>query len=208
MPNTIKILCVAFFIYGKLFAQSDPQSKIPTNELKDVSDPVMKDELTWIVSYGNKKKMPVGFETVPLLDTNYYYTRFSEKGIDVLIKAEPFYPMLHKLEYLPNSKNQVLKKIDGQSFWGTDGAMPERKVLDVILTLHGNAINIPTKATDGIYNPNFGCNKSYCYNSIYHTKDQKRIYIAMQNSDGAGFYQVVWVFEDGKYVGRIIELGP
>jgi hypothetical protein len=30
----------------------------------------------------------------------------------------------------------------------------------------------------------------------------------MQNSDGAGYYQVVWVFEDGKYLGRIIELGP
>jgi hypothetical protein len=133
MPHTIKILCLALFLSGKLFAQSGPLSKIPTSQLKDVSDPVMKGELIWIVSYDEKKKMPVGFEAVPLLDTNYYYTRFSGKGIDVFINAEPFYPMLHKLEYLPNSKNQVLKKIDGQSFWGTDGAIPERKVLNVIL---------------------------------------------------------------------------
>jgi hypothetical protein len=208
MPNTIKIFFLALFLSGKLFAQSDPQYKIPTNELKDVSDLVMKGELTWIVSYEEKKKMPVGFETVPLLDTNYYYTRFSEKGIDVLIKAEPFYPMLHKLEYLPNSKNQVLKKIDGRPFWGTHGMMPERKVLDVIVTLRGKIIRIPQTATDGIYNPNFGCFGLFCSSAIYYTKDQKRIYIAMQNSDGAGYYQVVWVFEDGKYVGRIIELGP
>ncbi len=208
MRYSIRILFLALILSGKLLAQSDPQSKIPTNELKDVSDPVLKGELTWIVSYEEKKKMPVGFEMVPLVDTNYYYSHFSGKDIEVEINAEPFYPMLHKLEYLPNSKNQILKKIDGQPFWGTDGTIPERKVLDVIVTLRDKTIRVPQNATNGIYNPNFGCNKTYCYNSIYYTKDQRRIYIAMQNSDGAGYYQVVWVFEEGKYLGRIIELGP
>ena len=99
----------------------------------------------------------------------------------------------------PNQNTaSYLEKIDGKRFWGTDGEIPRTIISSVKLLNKGLPIDIPKNAFQDLYEPSLRT-LSICFDGI------NTFYVRMDNSDGAGAYTVIWVFKNGKYIGRYID---
>jgi len=123
-------------------------------------------------------------------------------SLTVTIKSAHFKAHYHKLSYTVGDKTQhiatTLDKIDGNHIWGTDGGMPKRAITSLKVIIDGFKIDIPKKAFDDLYEPNYST--ATVYLGINNT-----IYIKMDNSDGAGGYAVIWIIKNGKYLKRYID---
>lgn len=174
-----------------------------------LQDSIMITELKPLLYYYSEDTLESNLIEIPLIDTNEFYSSFKGNGLEIFINCEIFYPWLHGIACDLDSLEQIrdLSEIDGKLFWGTDGTVPKTKVHSLKVSLDGVHVPIPESEVDGLYNPNFGCNRVFCYNFVYQSKDKKRIYIRMDNSDGAGFYQVIWIIQEGKYLTRVIDRG-
>ena len=89
--------------------------------------------------------------------------------------------------------------IDGRHAWGTDGNLPKIQVSGVKINIDHKEILIQ----DVFYRDIYECTNRF---AIYRNNNTYFIYQA--NSDGAGYYQIVWVLtRDGlqqRLVGTII----
>ncbi len=102
-----------------------------------------------------------------------------------------------------DSTNRIIDKqdgkwitaIDGRPVWGTDGNFPKTQVDDIKVLIVGKEIEIHEVFYSDIYE---------CENvlSIYQNGDSFIVYQA--NSDGAGYYQLVWVFDKNGLKQRMI----
>ncbi|HRD54605.1 MAG TPA: hypothetical protein PKY96_18340, partial [Flavobacteriales bacterium] len=136
------------------------------------------------------------------------YTSFKGHGIEVRIEPAPFDSSKHKLTY-ETGGYAALCEIDGRPFFGTDGGMPRKSIKRVAVTIDSASVQIPRSAWDDLYEP-FFCGTSsteglYWTCHVARSLDRKRVYVHMQNSDGAGGYAVIWIFINGRYVRRVIE---
>ena len=92
-------------------------------------------------------------------------------------------------------------RIDGKTFYGTDGEKPHTEIASVSLTINGDSISIPNRAWNDLYEPDL-------HNlEVYSSQDKHRIYILMSNSDGAGAYDLAWCIVNGKYIRRVVDYG-
>lgn len=194
------------FLYSQNSSLTVNKSKL--YRLDRIKDKTIIQEIEPLLVMYSENTMQQNLTSIPLIDTNEFYSNFRGQGLEILINCEYFYPPLHSINYDPNLKKHNVKGIDGQVFWGTNGDIPKTKVHKIKVISNGVNIQVPDTAIAGMFNPNFGCNKIDCYNFVYLSNDKKRIYIVMNNSDGAGFYIVVWIFKDNKYYDRVIDLGP
>ncbi|MEO8884977.1 MAG: SH3 domain-containing protein [Mucilaginibacter sp.] len=119
-------------------------------------------------------------------------------SLSVVIKSSAFNPQMHTLQYNKPRKNERadLVKIDGKAIWGQDGGIPKKEISSVKIIKNGTQITIPKTAYNDLYEPDFGSL------NIYSNKNT--IYIEMENSDGAGWYTIIWVIKDNKFDYRYI----
>jgi hypothetical protein len=75
--------------------------------------------------------------------------------------------------------------IDGRHAWGTDGNMPMNQVSGIEASIDGQAISI----NRAFYNDLFECTNNF---NVYKNGDT--YFVWQGNSDGAGYYELVWVF--------------
>lgn len=105
---------------------------------------------------------------------------------------KPFDATQHYIEYLDGT---IVKYIDGQKVWGADGNIPKLAVERIDAELNGVKLNV----SPALYSNLYECSNAF---KIYEKGD---IYFLYQgNSDGAGWYEVVWVIADGKIVQRLV----
>ena len=122
---------------------------------------------------------------------------FSGKDIQVTLATEKFDKDKHSFKY-HKEYHDVIEKIDGKPFWGTDGNMPKKEYKSIEVKIRGKQVYIPQSAYSDLY-------ESYLYaefNSVYYDKDNDILYIVADNGDGAGAYMVCWQIEKGVYKGR------
>ncbi|MDD3773446.1 MAG: hypothetical protein PHC38_12460 [Weeksellaceae bacterium] len=117
-------------------------------------------------------------------------------NIEINIIQEKFNPDKHKLTF-----DNWLTKINGKSFWGTDGGIPKTQYQSIKIKINNKNIDLPKTAFYDLFEPNW-----------YHTKanyDGKNdvLYLHSFNSDGAGGYAVIWKIEKGKYKDRLVVYG-
>ena len=103
-----------------------------------------------------------------------------------------------EIRHLTQEEIGVLSE-DG-CIWGTDMGNPRNVISNVQLTLNGTTIQVPAGEYEDLYRATL--NKSYIKTHKNFT------FLIMSNSDAAGFYEVIWIFEDGKYQRRYINTGP
>lgn len=153
------------------------------------------------------------FSTIKLNEISFYNCSdstilFIKKGILVDIHSSVFDTTGHSFLY-SNSSRPVLIQIDSKPFWGTHGKVPNRKIASIIFQHEKYQLTLPDSAVTGLYEPNF-CTQSkrdvLC--KVFRSLDNRRIYIYMLNSDGAGAYEVTWVIQDSKYLTRVIDYVP
>ena len=122
---------------------------------------------------------------------------FEGKEIQVALSTEKFDKNKHSFKYHKEYRD-VIEKIDGKLFWGTDGNMPKREYKSIEVKIRGKQVSIPQSAYNDLY-------ESYLYtefNSVHYDKDNDILYIVANNGDGAGSYMVCWQIEKGVYKGR------
>ena len=122
---------------------------------------------------------------------------FEGKEIQVTLATEKFDKDKHSFKYHKEYRD-VIEKIDGKPFWGTDGNMPKKEYKSIEVKIGGKQVYIPQSAYNDLY-------ESYLYtefNSVHYDKDNDILYIVADNGDGAGAYMVCWQIEKGVYKGR------
>jgi len=122
---------------------------------------------------------------------------FEGKDIQVALSTEKFDKSKHSFKYHKEYRD-IIEKIDGKPFWGTDGNMPKREYKSIEVKIRGKQVSIPQSAYNDLY-------ESYLYtefNSVHYDKDNDILYIVANNGDGAGAYMVCWQIEKGVYKGR------
>lgn len=88
------------------------------------------------------------------------------------------------IESLPNGE---IIKIDGNPTWGADGTLPKSQIKSIEVKLDGQNIPIHQVFYKDLYN--------HCRPSVSIFKKAKTYFVIQSCSDGAGAYQVVWVFD-------------
>ena len=122
---------------------------------------------------------------------------FEGKEIQVVLSTEKFDKSKHSFKYHKEYRD-IIEKIDGKLFWGTDGNMPKREYKSIEVKIRGKQVFIPQSAYSDLYQPNLYTE----FNSVHYDKDNDILYIVANNGDGAGAYMVCWQIEKGVYKGR------
>ncbi len=122
---------------------------------------------------------------------------FEGKEIQVTLATEKFDKSKHSFKYHKEYRD-VIEKIDGKLFWGTDGNMPKKEYKSIEVKIRGKQVSIPQTAYSDLYQPNLYTDLNF----VYYDKDSDILYIVANNGDGAGAYTVCWQIEKGVYKGR------
>src|SRR5690606_8207256 len=77
--------------------------------------------------------------------------------------------------------------LDGRPVWGTDGNFPKTRVADIDIKINGQKIVIHKV----FYSDIFECDNRF---SVY--KSGRTFFVHQWNGDGAGAYELVWVFDE------------
>ena len=122
---------------------------------------------------------------------------FEGKEIQVTLSTEKFDKSKHSFKYHKEYRD-IIEKIDGKPFWGTDGNMPKREYKSIEVKIRGKQVPIPKSAYNDLYESSLYIE----FNSVHYDKDNDILYIVANNGDGAGSYMVCWQIEKGLYKGR------
>ena len=124
---------------------------------------------------------------------------FEGKEIQVVLSTEKFDKSKHSFKYHKEYRD-IIEKIDGKPFFGTDGNMPKEAYKSIEIKIRGKQVSIPQSAYSDLYEPNLYTDLKF----VYYDKDSDILYIVANNGDGAGAYMVCWQIEKGVYKGRKI----
>lgn len=132
----------------------------------------------------------------------------SSRGFSCINQHAQLYVEMDKFDYAANKKHFGGKKLNdsypilltykGKTMFGTDGAIPHTAYTAMTLVQNDNRHRIAPSAFEHLFNPYFeGSSKGIDHICTYDAK-RKRIHYIAWNSDGAGTYAVLFVFENGK----------
>ncbi|MCU4174078.1 hypothetical protein [Carboxylicivirga sp. N1Y90] len=164
-------------------------------------DHSVKDTTDWILVYIPKNDFSLGCSDYNLIEGFIHKSRLLPiRGLDEYTNSD------FKFSYVLgsfNSTNRVIEKIsnrsikliDGQSFWGTDGELPTVEIKSINVNLKGLDIEIHK----AFYNNLFECDNDF---TIY--EQNETFFIYQDNSDGAGYYQVLWVINKNGLIQRLV----
>ncbi|MEM9832292.1 MAG: SH3 domain-containing protein [Bacteroidota bacterium] len=88
-------------------------------------------------------------------------------------------------------------KIDNKHPWGVDGGYPTTEIQSLQLKINGKTISFPKDAYIDVFELDLRSLKIYQNTS-------GTLFITTSNSDGAGYYDLVWKIQDNTYKGRFI----
>ncbi len=115
------------------------------------------------------------------------YFAFSDGETILEIKTGRFDPTAH---LIGRHEGGWAETIDGKKIRGTDGELPKQEIKWITLIEGEEKYEIPPEEFANFYEPNLSM-------KAYKDPDGK-LYLTMNNSDGAGAYVAVMVFQDGK----------
>lgn len=171
--------------------QSDIIHKIYENEVFWFDYKEGVDSLEWVLVYIPKNDFSLGSFQAEYVAGFIHISR-----LEPLAKLPLYTGTGFSFEYIIqpfDSTNRIIDKIDGKwiaaidgrPVWGTDGEFPRTQVKEVKVVIEGQEISV----SKAFYSDIYECTNSF---EIYKNDDAYLVY--QWNSDGAGFYEVVWVF--------------
>jgi len=183
-------------IIGKLYSKNiflyDTESETLSKWIKIYKQQPKKSLLEGYV-YEDKIYSISRFPRLRQKKTSINNSTLQNDSMLVTVRSSKFISKNHRLSFQGDQTH-----IDGKLIWGADNSMPHIHISSVIVSIDGNIVNIPNKAFEDLYEPN------YSNFNVYLGKNNT-IYIEMDNSDGAGAYTVIWIIKDGKYFDRYID---
>lgn len=173
-----KILEDEVFIYDELKTNSDWVTVYISKHKFDLSS----DENSTLMGYVHKSRL------LPVDELTEY------KGNNFLFKYK-LGAFSSEDKILDYHEGKWLVKVNGRRFYGTDGALPKVEIKGIEVSLDGNLFKVP----DVFYGDLFECNTD-----IQIHKHNENYIVHHWNSDGAGGYLLVWVFDEKELSQRLI----
>ena len=184
-----------------------PDYKGEKESLSKVKDKIIRREIASFTEAGSEEpKSNIELKKIPLIKFGTNYSTFGKDSILIKLTVGKFMKANHKIKYLGN----YATKIDNKPIWGTDGELPKQQINSIYVKVGVDVIIIPRTAYQDLYEPSLSWKESDKIIGnlrIFRSKDKNRIYIAMPNSDGAGFYEATLIIMNGKYFGRVLDDG-
>lgn len=107
------------------------------------------------------------------------------------IRTRPFRREAHRIE-----RKDGGFLVDGREALGTDGGLPAIEIERVNLIFDGTAVSMPKKLYNDVYEPHMKEGSL----GIRFGDDLSSLFVFIAGSDGAGSYQLLWVFRrDGNH---------
>ncbi len=150
-------------------------------------------------------KLPLRSVPATSYGNNYIGFTDSTNNMQVTITAEPFDPLKHKIGKFEN----YVIKIDNKGYVGSYGKIPHTTIKAVTVVINRDTIPVPPAAFEDVHEPVFtytdasGTVKSY--NTVYFSADGHRIYVYLLRRKNNDNYEVTWVFQDKKYIRRVVD---
>lgn len=109
-------------------------------------------------------------------------------NVKIIFKTKLFVAKEHKIENV----RELGTKVDGKLALGTDFSIPQTEFESIKLFFDGKEIPIAKGLFSDCYNPNLEND----YLKLKLGDDGKSVMVFMAGSDGAGGYQVFWIFRN------------
>ncbi len=209
--RSLLCLCMLGLSIGAL-AQDEPMPDIRNKRESFIKYPkgeIRDDLATFTIGGIDERIGKKPLERLPATDFNMHSITFEGNNAKVIISSGAFDAGKHKLFYYYGKK--YLVKIDGKPFYGDYGTIPTTAITSVTVIVNKkDTVAIPPAAYADLYHPDFtysdgGTIKTH--NAVYLSADKKKMYIYMVNSEAIGKYEVTWILQDNKYVGRVVDSG-
>lgn len=176
----------------EVFRKTPPvyRSEIATFALGGLSESVGKDPLTKV---GYTRLTPNVME-------------FEGEGVQAAIHLAPFDSSKHRIDLDMDEKHVI--RIDKKPYYGGYGFVPINKISSISMIIQGDTAEIPPSAYNDLYNINFTYNHKgveKTTNAVYISPDKRRVYLYVYSQEKRGPYEVTFVFEDRKFVRRVLD---
>lgn len=150
--------------------------------------------------YHDRVKMVTSYERIARVTNAGNLASFSGNQVKVTITTQRFDKSKYKITYNRDAPG-VVEKLNGKTVWGTDGNLPSVEYKSIEVQVGQKTISLPASATENLFEPNNGNTK------VNYDRIRDILYIQSANSDGAGYYEVIWRIEKGVYKDRWITVG-
>ena len=150
--------------------------------------------------YHDRVKMVTGFEKVPAVKSPANTETFSNSSVKVIISLQRFDKSKYRITYHKDAPG-VVEKINGKYVWGTDGNLPAMEYKSIQVQVEQKTITLPASATENLFEPGTGTTK------VNYDRAKDIVYIQAANSDGAGYYEVIWRIVNGVYKDKWVVAG-
>jgi hypothetical protein len=159
-----------------------------------------KVELATGYIYKDRYKKVADFVRLPVVSTRQHEVKLRKDTLEVVITTKPFVKAQHKINYSKEHPDMV-KQIDGEPFWGTDGQVPKVAYSAITISMGNKKSSLPKSFFKNLFEPNLDLTIGN-FDAATNT-----VFLQATNSDGAGGYMVLWKIVDGKYKQRLVVYG-
>ncbi len=206
----VVVLCLLPAVFSQRGVIVVPDSKGMYESYFSLRDSVMRQEIGSFSFTGSMLGLTgkTSLREFDVLSQTQYTITLMLEDIKVHIARGPFNHTAHRLSYY--GPYGYVYKIDGRSFWGYDGSIPEKQIYAVQVFFGNNLMELPRRAYRDIFEPNF-CFRSRafrpeeCYARAFLSEDGQRLYIYMLNSRVPSLYEVCWIISEEEYLGRVVD---
>ncbi|WP_300977807.1 hypothetical protein [Flavobacterium sp.] len=143
------------------------------------------DRIKFIADYSEVKKIVQKSNQLVLKNTFF----------EISIQSKKFDTKNQKIE--KNKQGNIIK-INSKNIYGTDGTVPNTQYSSITILHDNKKINFQKSEYENLYNPDLENTRAY-FNAKENT-----LYLEAVNSDGAGYYTVVFVFKNEKFIEKKI----
>ncbi len=159
---------------------------------------------TGIEGYVHKSRLKFlsDFRSIKNVKSQDNFCSAKNDSLTIKISSLKFISKNHRIKHhkQTNSESGYYESIDGKPIWGRDGDLPTRTIDHLSVSINNKSITIPNTAFNDLYEPRFNTLH------VYIDRDGT-FYIELDNSDGAGYYSVIWTFSKGRYISRHLDRG-
>jgi hypothetical protein len=150
--------------------------------------------------YFDRLRVVTEFESIPPVSGAANSITFSKDSLTIMLTRHLFKKSNNKFTYYKEAEGQI-ELINGKPIWGTDGGMPGTQYKSIVVSIGQRKIHLPATAINNLFEPRLTDTQ------VNYDSTNDILYIQSSNSDGAGFYQVIWKIEKGIYKERYIASG-
>jgi hypothetical protein len=130
------------------------------------------------------------------------HVEFADAGVRVRIEAQPF----HEARWVKHKADAY--RFEGRPIIGWTVGAEHQRLSRMEVVLDGHVLDLPVAAFTDLFDPRLcepGPTAPLQYATVARSTDGWRLYVLAQIGEGPEARMVTWVFEDGRYLFRVVD---